>query len=197
MALDFSNCNWIWTNELPSPGGFVPPGPRAFRRRIPTPDKLTPVHARILITCDNTYILFVNGIKVGTGNDFQTAQEYCVSLHPNCWTVIAVYGANTNPPSPNPAGLLAKVQVTFNNGSTQTIVSDSSWKALNNANIPADFNRLSFDDGFWPTAVTEGVNGNAPWGVVSVPSSVTCKCTGSGTCSQSCACSQSCKCKYH
>lgn len=176
-ALDFSNASWIWTNELPKPGGPIPLGSRAFRRFVPTPQGVLPFLANVLISVDNAYTLFINGQTIGTGTNatFHQAQSFCVPLSSPCGTLIAVNGSNINDTiGLNTAGILAKIQITYSDGSTQTVVSDARWKALNTSSIPAGFNQSFFDDSAWPNAVTEGVIGSPPWGNITLPSNTSC-----------------------
>ncbi|KIJ34430.1 hypothetical protein M422DRAFT_92931, partial [Sphaerobolus stellatus SS14] len=131
VALDLTNSFWIWTNELtPSAGtpkGIAPTGARAFRRVAITPPDKVPAAASILIAVDDEYTLWVDGNVVGTGADYQIAQAYCVVLSPFCYNVFAVKATNDFD-APNPAGVLAAIEIIYTDGSTETIVSDSSWK---------------------------------------------------------------------
>ncbi|KIJ33487.1 carbohydrate-binding module family 67 protein [Sphaerobolus stellatus SS14] len=174
VALDLTNSFWIWTNELtPSPDwptGIAPVGARAFRRVAITPPDKTPLSASIIIAVDDQYTLWVDGNEVGTGVDYQTAQGYCVALSPYCYNVFAVEATNGGT-VPNPAGVLAAIEITYTDGSTQMVVSDSSWKALNSPTIPTGFEEFNFDDSSWSAATVESPSGGSPWGPIDTPSS--------------------------
>ncbi|KAJ6620268.1 hypothetical protein B0H10DRAFT_2432905 [Mycena sp. CBHHK59/15] len=131
-ALDFSGSTWIWTNEVN--GGNAPVGARAFRKNFVAPYGKTPVSADILITVDNSLTLYVNGL------------EPCL----NVFAVTAVNGAT----APNLAGLLAAIQITYSDGTTSKIVSDTTWRAS-----PC-----------WMPATAEGAYGVGPWGQIAIPS---------------------------
>ncbi|KIK56146.1 hypothetical protein GYMLUDRAFT_248124 [Collybiopsis luxurians FD-317 M1] len=165
---------WIWTNE-PAPGGNYPPGARAFRYTIALPAGHTSGTATVMITTDNEYSLYINGAFIGTGTDFHTAQKYVANVQgPNI--VFAVYAINTNT-VPNPAGVLASIQVTSANdftycgqcNSTSYAVTVNDWKAFPSA-VPS-----GFDDSAWPQAAMEGQNGASglPWPTVIPPTTVT------------------------
>ncbi|KAJ7243386.1 hypothetical protein B0H12DRAFT_1236424 [Mycena haematopus] len=160
-ALDFGASQWIWTDEIS--GGNAPIGSRAFRKDFAPPLGKTPVQANIIITVDNGLTLYVNGDQIGTGSDFRYAEAFCVALQP-CLNVFAVTGVNTG----GPAGLLAAIQITYSDGSTSTIVSDTTWRA--STTVPTGYEQLSFDDNSWTPAITQGAYGIAPWGQISIPS---------------------------
>ncbi|KAF7359256.1 hypothetical protein MSAN_01267900 [Mycena sanguinolenta] len=163
-ALDFSTSQWIWTNEISGgSGGNAPVGARAFRKDFTPPLGKTPVEANILITVDNGFTLYVNGGEIGTGGDFRYAESFCVALRP-CLNVFAVTGVNTA----GPAGLLATIQITYDDGSTSTIVSDTTWRA--STTVPAGYEQLSFDANSWTPAIAQGGYGVSPWGQIAIPS---------------------------
>ncbi|KAF7323217.1 hypothetical protein HMN09_00102400 [Mycena chlorophos] len=163
-ALDFNGSLWIWTDEVSTPGENAPIGARAFRKSFTAPLGKTPVHANVLITVDNIVNLFVNGAAVGSGQDFRFAESFCVALRP-CLNVIAVVGNNTG----GPAGLLAAVEVVYSDGSSGVFYSDASWRYAPTNDVPEGFESLSYDDAAWPTVITQGKEGVAPWGQITIP----------------------------
>ncbi|KAJ6500576.1 lectin [Mycena sanguinolenta] len=163
-ALDFGASQWIWTNDIS--GGNAPVGARAFRKDFTAPLGKTPVQADVILTADNSLTLYVNGDEVGTGGDFRFAERFCVPLRPclNVFAVTAVNGAT----APNPAGLLAAIEITYTDGTISTIVSDTTWRA--STTVPTGYEQLSFDDNSWTPATAEGAYGIAPWGQIAIPS---------------------------
>ncbi|KAF7359270.1 hypothetical protein MSAN_01269400 [Mycena sanguinolenta] len=160
-ALDFGAAQWIWTNEIS--GGNAPVGTRAFRKDFTPPLGKTPVEANILIAVDNGFTLYVNGGEIGTGGDWRYAESFCVALRP-CLNVFAVTGVNTG----GPAGVLATIQITYDDGSTSTVVSDTTWRA--STTVPAGYEQLSFDANRWTPAIAQGGYGVSPWGQIAIPS---------------------------
>ncbi|PFH45076.1 carbohydrate-binding module family 67 protein [Amanita thiersii Skay4041] len=161
-ALDWTGAKWIW--DTPSNNGNQPPGTRDFRREYFTPSGKKVVSAEVLITADNAYSLFVNGNLIGSGNDWRTSQEYCVRLDPFC-NVFAVRATNAGA-TPNPAGVLAAIQITYTDGFTETIVSDTNWRAHTDT---VGFEQVSFDDSSWQRAVVQKNAGDAPYGNIPLP----------------------------
>ncbi|KAJ7126040.1 hypothetical protein C8R44DRAFT_874419 [Mycena epipterygia] len=60
-----------------------------------------------------------------------------------------------------PAAALAKIRVTYSDGTATTLVTDSSWRADRDVN--PGFGTPSFDDSIWNTAYVFGDYGVAPW----------------------------------
>ncbi|PPQ65163.1 hypothetical protein CVT24_011026 [Panaeolus cyanescens] len=168
LGIDFSASNYIWTNEgNPGPGGDMPVGTRAFRRTTYGPPGKRIFSADILITADNGYELYVNEVKIGTGNDFHSAQLYHVPLTKSC-NVFAVKASNAGV-VPNPAGLIATIKIRYRDGSNETIVTDQSWRAF--TSVPQGFEAEEFVDGSWPFATIESSFAGRPayWGNVALP----------------------------
>ncbi|KAJ6606424.1 lectin [Mycena vulgaris] len=163
-ALDFAASKWIWTGDVSD--GQAPVGARAFRKDFTAPLGKTPVQADIIMTADNGLTLYVNGEQVGTGGDFRFAERFCVPLR-QCLNVFAVTAVNAAT-VPNPAGLLATIQITYSDGTTSTLVSDATWRA--SVTVPAGYEQLSYDDNSWASAVVEGAYGVSPWGQIAIPS---------------------------
>ncbi|KAF8075281.1 hypothetical protein FPV67DRAFT_1476831 [Lyophyllum atratum] len=161
-GLDFTGANWIWTPGRAADGVTYPPGNSTFRRDFTPANGRVPVSANILITVDNAFTLYVNGLKVGTGDNFKNAHRYCVPLVNEC-NVFAVSAQNYDPNLPgNAAGVLAAIQIRYSDGFTETIVTDGQWHAVQGT--PAGFEQVAFDDSQWPAAFVEGSYPNtAPW----------------------------------
>ncbi|KAJ7611617.1 lectin [Roridomyces roridus] len=157
-ALDLQSSTWIWTNEVS--GGEAPAGNRAFRKDFVAPLGKTPVQADILLTVDNIFTFYVNGIEAGSGRGYNIGHLFCVAMSP-CLNVFAVNATNEGPGS-SPAGLVAAIQITYSDGTTTNIVTDTTW--LYSTTVPSGFEQLSFDDSSWKPAIGEGAFGISPWG---------------------------------
>ncbi|KDR71306.1 hypothetical protein GALMADRAFT_75234 [Galerina marginata CBS 339.88] len=165
FAIDFSASKWIWTDETNGPSP-TSPGSRAFRRDIFLPGQ-NRFPTNIIMTADDLFTLFINGIQIGSGNDFHIANSFCVWLIPgfNVFAVNVTNGLTV----PTPAGLLGTIQIKDNNGFTDTIVSNSGWRSFNG--VPVGFQDLAFDDGSWLPANVEADFGGGPWGNTAIPPS--------------------------
>ncbi|KAJ7470008.1 hypothetical protein B0H11DRAFT_2043168 [Mycena galericulata] len=160
-ALDFNASTWIWTND-----GATLPGACAFRRDFTPPAGRTPNSTDILVTGDESFTFYVNGEQLGTGGNYQIAYAFRTPLlgsGPNVFAVTATSGSTNL----TPAGLLVAIQITYNDGTTDTIVSDTTWRAV--TSVPDGYQNLTFDDSSWPAAVGEGPYGASAWGPVTIP----------------------------
>ncbi|KAF9462838.1 hypothetical protein BDZ94DRAFT_1365542 [Collybia nuda] len=160
----FHSASWIWAA---GDSAFAPPpgltAERAFRMSFPSPAGKVATTAMILITADNQYALFVNGILVGGGVNFKAVGIYGVTLVPTL-NVFAVRGLNgvQNPGLLNPAGLIAAIQITFSDGTTSLLQTNGSWRSIQG--VPDKFEAPDFDDSNWENAMVLVKYGGLPWG---------------------------------
>lgn len=102
----------------------------------------------VKITCDNSFTLYHNGAKIGSGNSWQTTYSYNVKLSP-AENVFALEGVNT--------GSVAGFIGTFGNENTLT----TAWRCKDfNKTAPNDWNSIVFNDTTWPLAISYGKNNN-------------------------------------
>ncbi|KAJ3769476.1 hypothetical protein FB446DRAFT_217203 [Lentinula raphanica] len=167
-TLSFNNSQWMWTPELSD--GVAPAGSRGFRKTFVPPQGKTPAFLTIAYAVDDIGTLFVNGQEIATEFVWYTAGTYCVNLADCGCAVVIAFNATNAFTAPNPAGLLVDGIVTYIDGSTSPIVSDTTWRT-STGGLPSGFQDLTFDDSTWAPAVTEGGNGVAPWGNVALAGS--------------------------
>ena len=84
--------------------------------------------AKLTITCDNGFTAFVNGNKVGGGNQWENRYEFDIKKHlRNGDNVLAVEATNEG----SQAGLVAKIELTDGTARRATIVTDKQWYVTN------------------------------------------------------------------
>ncbi len=66
------------------------------------------------------------------------------------------------------AGLIAAIRVDYSDGTTQTIVTDTTWKTIQ-ATPPGGWMSPSFNDSAWIAASSEGPTATTPWGMPPLP----------------------------
>jgi len=99
----------------------------------------------IKMTVDNTFSLYVNGRKVGSGNSWTKTYSFRPSF--NKVTTVAVEGRDTG----GPAALIG----VFNGRPTKA----SDWKCKNfGKSLPRNWMSPTFDDSKWPRAKSYGRN---------------------------------------
>lgn len=124
-AGDSPAARWIW--GAGAANGAIPPSGESvsLRKVFEISGKVT--GAAALITCDNSFVLYVNGREADRGDNW--AEPRIVNLRPlfkpgqNTLLVAATNAGS----GPNPAGLYVDLRIRFESGDTQHVVSDSSW----------------------------------------------------------------------
>ena len=158
---------WIWfggdAGEL---SGAVdqpwPVGMRYFRKSVDMPAGFAAQQARLALTADDEWTLWVNGEKLGQGNRWQQVQAFDVKarLKPGR-NMLAVEVKNT---SPSPAGLIVSLDIAPQNGPALRVISDASWKSA--ATASTNWQSADFDDAAWQNARVLGALGIKPWGAI-------------------------------
>ncbi|KAJ7764357.1 hypothetical protein B0H16DRAFT_1799871 [Mycena metata] len=164
-VLSFERAVWIWTDVVPA-SGILPAGSRAFRRSFPLGLNQTPSTATILISADNEYTLYANGVTIGSGSNFKIAQRYTVNFKSApTELVFAVIVTNT---AASTAGLLVSMEVNMvptgrtNCTAGGLLLTDAGWKSTKGS-IPIRFEQPGFDDSAWPAVVQQVSYPAAPW----------------------------------
>ncbi|KAF8207353.1 bacterial alpha-L-rhamnosidase-domain-containing protein [Mycena galopus ATCC 62051] len=165
LSAAFTAASWIWTSELDQPN--APPGDYAFRRTYVSPPGKNAVSATVVITVDDLLTLYVNGADIASSpnvtDSWQTAQIIHIPTLNASSNLFAVLGTNLpNGNAENPAGLLAAVQITFDDGTQDIFASDSTWRATGSP-IPDDFQSPALDDSSWSPVSSLGTYGVDPW----------------------------------
>ncbi|HPA20204.1 MAG TPA: glycosyl hydrolase [Verrucomicrobiae bacterium] len=157
-----SDAQWIWRNEG-KPRSAFPPAKRYFRRTF-TLDSPDAAEARLTMTADNSFECYVNGQGVLKGNHFQKAfsADITKQLKPGA-NIIAVLADNTTS-SPNPAGLIAALNIRLKDGKTLIVRTDASWLASETAGD--DWATATAPPGAWSPSLEQGKAGVQPWGAI-------------------------------
>jgi len=156
-AVDSGEAQWIWFPERDPHA--VPATTRYFRKSwIFT----APESGRIEITCDDSYVLYVNGQRIGAGNQWQQLDSYDLLpyLVPG-QNVIAVVA--TNDTAGSSAGLMARVIVKSRGHTAISYSTDATWKSASKEYT--NWTGRNFNDSRWVAARSLGEFGQAaPWG---------------------------------
>ncbi|PBK60119.1 hypothetical protein ARMSODRAFT_842803, partial [Armillaria solidipes] len=164
-TLEFSGSTWIWTGEQNGAANDgAPVGVRPFRKAIPSSSTKCPVCATISISSDDLYSIVVNGNLIGAGNGYRNSAVYTAGLEPEGHNVFAIAVNNIG----GAAGLIATILVDYSDGTTQIIVTDTTWKTIK-ATPPGGWTSPSFDDSAWIASSSEGPTANTPWGMPPLP----------------------------
>ncbi|KAJ6514549.1 hypothetical protein DFH09DRAFT_1374025 [Mycena vulgaris] len=152
------SASWIWT-----PDATI--GNVAFLKTFSSAAGKTAISASISMTAVNQFTLWVNGQPIGASgdgpDDWKSAQVLDAALNAtsaNTFSVLAVNKANAGGPAP---GLLAAIRVKYLDGSSESVVSDSSWAV--SATIPPDFPTPA-DTTHFASAAVAAPFGSGVWG---------------------------------
>ena len=160
-----SSAQWVWFPEG-EPAASAPLGVRYFRRAIVLPAERKMVKATVQLSADNACELYVNGKKAGQGDNFRAPVTIDITgLLQGGSNTLAIAATNAGE-APNPAGLIAALQVDFADGAPLLVCSDAQWKA--NASKIEGWEQAGFADASWAPAKTLGTYGMAPWGNIGV-----------------------------
>ncbi|MCA9008242.1 MAG: DUF1549 domain-containing protein [Planctomycetaceae bacterium] len=124
---------WIWGDSAAN--GNVPPAGESLslRRKFTLADEVTSGGG--IITCDNSFVLYVNGRKIDNGDDWN--KPHAILLRSalkkgnNEIVVVATNAGSTA----NAAGLFFDARLKLKNGEDVTIASDAAWEW--NPTLPA------------------------------------------------------------
>jgi alpha-L-rhamnosidase len=159
----FLRANWIWYPEG-NPASSAPVATRWFRKVFTVPAGLSVSQAVATMAVDNMFTLYVNGqvaLSVENPNSWQQYGQADIStLLVNGTNVLAVAAVNGGT-SPNPAGLIGSLDLTFSNGQTNSLQTDGTWMAANQ--LVANWNQTNFSPLGWSNAMVLGAYGMAPW----------------------------------
>ncbi|KAF7360015.1 hypothetical protein MVEN_00729100 [Mycena venus] len=152
-VVGFDHAQWIWTDIVPASGKV-------------------PASATIILTADNSYTLYVNGVTVGSGGGIKTAQRYTVNFAtPASEVVLAVLATNT---AASVAGVIANMEINMVPSGRASctagafLLTDAGWKSTKGA-IPTGFEQPGFDDSAWPAVVAEETYAAGPnWGALTI-----------------------------
>jgi len=149
-AAQSGKAKWIWYEDGNSSVNS-PAGKCHFRRRLTIPANQPIKSAVCSITADNAFVVFINGRRVGSGDNWQ--QVYSFDAKPFLVpgeNTLAVEADNWKGNGDNPAGLIARVSVGLGGGKRLVIGTDDHWKS--SATETAGWQAAGFDDERWSNA---------------------------------------------
>ena len=116
-----AGAHWIWKSQLVTPVQAIYGTPVvAFAKSFTVPVSATNVTGQIQVNADNVYVLYLNGVIVGSDGNVGAVETYAIkpALGTNT-IVLAAYSLPSGPgatPYTNPAGVIYRAQVSFLQG---------------------------------------------------------------------------------
>ena len=116
---------WIWSNAAAS--GPAPAGETiTLRHRFDLPSQ--PVRAVGVITCDNSYRMFLNGKHMASDDNWETVEAVSLLAQLRQGENTLLIEAKNGGADPNPAALIFEATIRFADDTTQSIASSDSWQ---------------------------------------------------------------------
>jgi len=159
----FFNANWIWFPEG-NPTVSAPVATRWFRKVFTVPSGVSVSQAVATMVGDNMFTLYVNGqiaLAVENQNFWQHYGQADISSFLTPGTNVLAVAVVNDGTSPNPAGLIGSLDLTYSNGQTNSLKTDGTWLAANQ--LFSNWNQASFIASGWSNAMVLGAYGIAPW----------------------------------
>ena len=159
QELSLAASSWIWHPEEDGAASAAV-GTKYFRRVIQI-DTTTLSAARMLVSADNSYTLWINGKEVHQGADWRTPDKFSIKEYLKQGDNVIALSVNNSEASA--AGLIAALMLQGKNGKAQTIGTDGSWLAGT-----SEVNGWRDDvkaPGGWKATRVMGPVGMAPWGL--------------------------------
>ena len=155
----FEHARWIW---LAADGDNPPKGFRRFSRDFSLPAGVEITGAELSVAADDAMQIAINGQVVLASDSWKIPQRADVTkeLHPGV-NHLLVQAENAEA---GPAGLLASLVVTKEDGQTIRLVTDGSWRAALSPGTNWLSQSLAGDA--WSTTRVIGEYGAAPWGLL-------------------------------
>ncbi len=153
--------NWIWAawgKERPTAQN-ARPGNAMFVQDFETPEGIT--RLRLSAAADNRATVVVDDNTVLTIDDWSTPRHVELHLAGGTHTVLIDADNDAAPASSrNPGGVIARLELTLPDGTTQWIVTDRKWTGINFDGEPSN---LDLSPEGLPYAVEIGPSTIAPW----------------------------------
>ena len=160
QAEALASAHWIWYPG-DAPISSPPPGERFFRTTFDIPAVTALEGVRAWFTADNRATLHFNGEAAASVDSYNEVREVDLTGRVRAGTNVVAIAAGNNGTQPNPAGLLAAIEIRFKDGTKTVVGADGTWRSA--AEAEAAWMDGGFDDSAWPAASVLGPLGCEPW----------------------------------
>lgn len=169
-SLKFDGCQWIWFPEG-KPATNAPEARRFFRRTFVVPEGKSVELAQLRIAADDQFTARLNGEFVGASprsekDTWKIGRQYdnlAAWVRPGT-NVLAVDAENqptAKPNTPNPAGLIARLEIHFRDRTAMEVVTDGNWTCGTNRFDGWTANPL--EAAGWTKVAVIAAYGDKPW----------------------------------
>ena len=156
-AVTLAKSSWIW-HPAEDGANTVPAGTKYFKKVFQA-DPSTIEAARMRVSADNSFVLWINDKEVCKGSDWKTPQNVSVGEYLKPGTnVIAISVLNSEA---SPSGLIAALILDSKDGKQQLIPTDGSW--LVSSDEAEGWRENAESPQGWQTARVLGAVSMNPW----------------------------------
>ena len=166
---------WVWAADEDFMNAA--PGTRFFRGMFELAPEAKILSAKLEISADNVCVIRFGHREVATKRSWERAEILDVTPYVHGGRNFIGLEVTNTAENPNPAGVIARLDVAFADGTTQTLVTDKSWRVSPKdvGTPPERVLRRELEDltADWPPARELGLCGIEPWtGITRVGSDV-------------------------
>lgn len=138
------------------------PGKRYFRKSFHVSNE-TIKKGEILISVDNSYVLYLNGKKLMENENWKVVDKIDITNQLKAGkNTIAIEGGNTGAIA-NPAGILFALKLDYASGKSTLLKSDTSW--VSSRELPeGDWMAVNYDDSSWNKVRNYSTGNFKNWG---------------------------------
>jgi len=159
-AQDNYNANWVWA-DTGNPAEDAPAGKVWFRREVRATQPST---GAIRMLCDDRFVLWVNGQRVGKGEGQKLYRFNLNGIVGRGLNVVAVETENQS----GKAGLYVDGEVRGQGGQKVPFDSGKEWKAVLKAPAGDAWRNPRFDEKDWQAVKVLGPHAESPWKAITL-----------------------------
>ncbi|MDX1950677.1 MAG: c-type cytochrome [Verrucomicrobiota bacterium] len=152
---------WIWHSKTEAEGDIA-----LLRRTFVIKQAVT--RAELAYAADNSAVAFLNGTQIGENKAWNDPSGINIRQKIREGENLLAFRARNEG---GPGALIARLRLTYADGTQETIATDSSWKALKGDQ--SGFEKSDFNASQWNSAVSLGKIGIKPWGDIFAPKTAT------------------------
>src|SRR5579872_1621656 len=149
------DAKWVWFDEG-NPAEKAPEGKVWFRKEYKAEEPST---GSAIVACDDQFVLWVNGKKVGQGDGRKGYLFNLNGIVGRGTNVFAIEATNRS----GKAGLFVDAEIRGQGGHKIPCDSGADWKATRDAPQGEGWLKPRFDDSKWKPVKVIGAHGDSPW----------------------------------
>lgn len=154
------NAAWIWSADADAPGESLP-GTRYFLKTFNIDDRPLK-RAFLLITADNRFEAYLNGLQLGAGDDWRVPTRLGLRRHLRPGTNTLAVTATNDGPGTSPAGLIATIHIFYADGAHTALPTGDDWQVA--STVPDNWYQPACVNLNTSPATVVALHGDAPWG---------------------------------